>query len=87
MVDASGASKTFTFYMQIGLVREPVTVTRDRGELTLTTVKDIACAFVDSKVGVIFTCVTYKTAIINELNTKISGLAPYHSSTCPFPYL
>ena len=39
---------TMTFAMQIGLVRESVTV--EGGELTLSTLREIAGAFVDSKV-------------------------------------
>ncbi len=42
-------SGVLTFSMQIGLVRESVTV--EGGELTLSTLKEIACAFVDRKVG------------------------------------
>lgn len=38
-----------TFAMQIGLVRESVTVVE--GDITLATLKDIACGFVDKKVG------------------------------------
>ena len=37
--------------MQIGLVREAVTVRG--GELNMATLKDIACAFVDRKVGLL----------------------------------
>lgn len=39
------------FVMQIGLVRESVRVDLDGGgELTMDTLKEIACAFVDRKV-------------------------------------
>ena len=41
---------TLTFHMQIGLVRESVTVQMEGGDLTLATLKEIACAFVDRKV-------------------------------------
>ena len=37
-----------TFSLQIGLVRESVTF--EGGELTMSTLTDIACAFVDKKV-------------------------------------
>ena len=48
--DIVGKIETLTFHMQIGLVRESVTVQMESGNLTLTTLKDIACAFVDRKV-------------------------------------
>ena len=47
--DGMGKPNGLTFSMQIGLVRESVSV--EGGELTLTTLKDIACAFVDRKVS------------------------------------
>ena len=50
--DTSLKSGGLTFAMQIGLVRESVTV--EGGELTLATLKDIACAFVDRKVHFLF---------------------------------
>ena len=37
-----------SFFMQIGLVREQVTV--EGGELSMASLRDIACAFVDRKV-------------------------------------
>ena len=40
-----------TFAMQIGLVRESVTV--EGGDPTISTLKDIACAFVDRKVSIV----------------------------------
>ena len=54
-MDAGAAVKVsgnMTFAMQIGLVREAVTVTVEggAGDLTMATLKDIACAFVDRKV-------------------------------------
>ncbi|KAI0212920.1 Serine/threonine-protein kinase D3 [Lamellibrachia satsuma] len=53
-MDAGAAVKVsgnMTFAMQIGLVREAVTVTVEggAGDLTMATLKDIACAFVDRK--------------------------------------
>ena len=50
--ELAGRTSTLTFAMQIGLVRESVTVELEGGELTMATLKDIACAFVDRKVGV-----------------------------------
>ena len=47
--EGGGKIAPTTFHMQIGLVREAVTV--EGGELNLATLKDIACAFVDRKVG------------------------------------
>ena len=52
--DIVGKMETLTFHMQIGLVRESVTVQMESGNLTLTTLKDIACAFVDRKVQISF---------------------------------
>ena len=50
MADEGGGKNALTtFHMQIGLVREAVTV--EGGELNFPTLKDIACAFVDRKVG------------------------------------
>ncbi|XP_064622260.1 serine/threonine-protein kinase D3-like isoform X4 [Lineus longissimus] len=43
--DSSGPC--MSFFMQIGLVREQVTI--EGGELTMASLKDIACAFVDRK--------------------------------------
>ena len=51
--EKGGRSGILTFSMQIGLVRESVTV--EGGELTLSTLKEIACAFVDRKVSLFFT--------------------------------
>ena len=51
--EKGGRSGILTFSMQIGLVRESVTV--EGGELTLSTLKEIACAFVDRKVSIFFT--------------------------------
>ena len=48
MTDEGLKGTGMTFYMQIGLVRESVTVVD--GEVTLATLKDIACGFVDRKV-------------------------------------
>lgn len=42
---------SLTFNLQIGLVRESVTVEQDGGELSLNSLKEIACEFVDRKVG------------------------------------
>ena len=58
-MDAGAAVKVsgnMTFAMQIGLVREAVTVTVEggAGDLTMATLKDIACAFVDRKVRRLF---------------------------------
>ena len=55
-MDAASTVKVngnMTFAMQIGLVREAVTVTVEGGaqDMTMATLKDIACAFVDRKVG------------------------------------
>ena len=47
--EKGGRTGVLTFSMQIGLVRESVTV--EGGELTLSTLKEIACAFVDRKVS------------------------------------
>ena len=47
--EGSGRGGGMTFAMQIGLVRESVTV--EGGELTMATLTDIACAFVDRKVS------------------------------------
>ena len=47
--DGGGKMGLLTFSMQIGLVRESVTV--DVAELSLPTLKDFACAFVDRKVN------------------------------------
>ncbi len=47
--EKGGKTGILTFSMQIGLVRESVTV--EGGELTLSTLKEIACAFVDRKVS------------------------------------
>ena len=49
--EGGGKGGHLTFAMQIGLVRESVTVELEGGDLTLSTLKDIACAFVDRKVG------------------------------------
>ena len=49
--EGGGKTDSLAFHMQIGLVRESVTVQMEGGNLTLTTLKDIACAFVDRKVG------------------------------------
>ena len=49
VTSSTGSTLNLTFAMQIGLVRESVTV--EGGELTLLALKDIACAFVDRKVG------------------------------------
>ena len=43
-----------TFAMQIGLVRESVTV--EGGNLTMETLKEIACAFVDRRVSTFDRC-------------------------------
>lgn len=43
-----GGEKMLMFHMQIGLVRESVAI--EGGDLTVPTLKDIACAFVDRKV-------------------------------------
>lgn len=43
-----------TFAMQIGLVRESVSV--EGGELSMKTLTEIACAFVDRKVSVTHFC-------------------------------
>ena len=51
--EKGGRSGILTFSMQIGLVRESVTV--EGGELTLATLKEIACAFVDRKVSLFLT--------------------------------
>ena len=57
MADEKGArTGILTFSMQIGLVRESVTV--EGGELTLATLKEIACAFVDRKVSLRLTSVS-----------------------------
>ena len=47
----SSKTDTLVFQMQIGLVRESVAVQLDGGNFTLSTLKDIACAFVDRKVN------------------------------------
>lgn len=47
MSDPDLLRRNFSFQMQIGLTREQVNV---EGELTLASLKDIACAFVDRKV-------------------------------------
>ena len=47
MSDPDLLRRNFSFQMQIGLTREQVNV---EGELTLLSLKEIACAFVDRKV-------------------------------------
>ena len=47
MSDPDFLRRNFSFQMQIGLTREQVNV---EGELTLPSLKEIACAFVDRKV-------------------------------------
>jgi len=48
MSDPDLIRRNFFFQMQIGLTREQVNV---EGELTLASLKEIACAFVDRKVS------------------------------------
>lgn len=49
--DCTGSGPPLTFLIQIGLVRETVTVNLDGSDqLTMETLKEIACAFVDRKV-------------------------------------
>ena len=48
-----GSVNGMTFSLQIGLVRESVTF--EGGELSMSTLTDIACAFVDKKVNRKFT--------------------------------
>lgn len=48
MSDPDLMRRNFSFQMQIGLTREQVNV---EGELSLASLKEIACAFVDRKVG------------------------------------
>ena len=45
-----GGEKMLLFHMQIGLVRESVAI--EGKDLTVHTLKDIACAFVDRKVSI-----------------------------------
>ncbi|CAH1792142.1 unnamed protein product [Owenia fusiformis] len=47
MASDTGGSNELHFYMQIGLSRESVRV--EGGDLTMTTIKEIACTFVDRK--------------------------------------
>ena len=47
-MDDNGAKKSFSFQMQIGLTRDQINID---GELTLTSLKEIACSFVDRKVS------------------------------------
>lgn len=51
MSDPDLMRRNFSFQMQIGLTREQVNV---EGELTLASLKEIACAFVDRKVITLF---------------------------------
>ena len=51
MSDSEDVKPGTTFAMQIGLVRESVTLKGESGDLVMSTLKDIACAFVDRKVG------------------------------------
>lgn len=49
--DCVSSGPPLTFLIQIGLVRETVTVNLDGSDqLTMETLKEIACAFVDRKV-------------------------------------
>ena len=60
--EGGGKTDNLSFQMQIGLVRESVTVQMEGGNLTLTTLKDIACAFVDRKV-----CITLVIRIFKKI--------------------
>jgi len=51
--------KSFSFQMQIGLTRDQINVD---GDLSLASLKDIACSFVDRKVR--FFCNVYVCAIL-----------------------
>ena len=53
VVVAARVATSLSFTMQIGLVREIVRVELEGGDLTMATLKEIACAFVDRKVGCI----------------------------------
>lgn len=55
MSDPDLTRRNFSFQMQIGLTREQVNV---EGDLTLASLKEIACAFVDRKVSFVSKFVT-----------------------------
>ena len=73
VVDSPGGAKgKFSFWMQIGLTREQINA---EGELTLASLKEAACSFVDRKVSC-FVCRFREPSISVEIAFRVTVDTP-----------
>jgi hypothetical protein len=67
MMEDTGGKRSFSFQMQIGLTRDQINID---GELTLASLQEIACSFVDRKVRQSAVSLTNSSSFLYQIFTQ-----------------